>query len=57
MSEQQGIWAEIKELTVGEQFFLSAMFTVFGAILSALVVGSGLAFLGAFAPFWVSISG
>ncbi len=57
MSEQQGIWAEIKELTVGEQFFISAMFTVFGAITSALVVGSGLAFLGAFAAFWVSISG
>lgn len=57
MSEEQGLWDEIKELDAGEKIFLPVMFTVFGSIGAALVMGSGLASLAAFAVFWVSFNG
>jgi len=57
MSEEQGLWSEIKELDTGEKIFLPVMFTVFGSIGAALVMGSGLASLAAFAVFWVSFNG
>jgi hypothetical protein len=57
MSEEQGLWNEVKELDTGEKIFLPVMFTVFGAIGAALVMGSGLASLAMFAVFWVSFNG
>ena len=57
MSEEQGLWAEVKELDAGEKIFLPVVVTVFGSIAAALVMGSTLASLAAFAVFWVNFSG
>ena len=57
MADGQGLWSEFKELDTGEKIFLPMMFTVFGAVGAALVMGTGLASLSAFAVFWTSING